>query len=180
VSPSFSCRKTGASAVLAALLATCGPTAPAVAGEPDPPRLVCRPATSVDVEGPACGGTSVVLQPCGGLLVPAADVLDGDEAAAELATCRAHRASEAQTAREQLAALEQALAAARDRGDAHAAELDRVRGQAPAEHWIWPRIVGVVLAAGVAVAAGVPCARGEAGWCAVSGAGVGLGVGLAL
>ena len=163
-------------AILAAV-ATCHPV-PVTAAEPVP--LVCRVATSVDVEAPACTATAPVYQPCGGLLVPAQDVLDGDEAVGEAAACRAHRASEAQTAGEQLAALEQALAAARARGDAHAAELDRVRGQAPAEHWTWPRVLGVVLAAGVAVAAGVPCARGEAGWCAVSGAGVGVGVGLTL
>ena len=142
--------------------------------------LVCRAATLVEVQAADCAETRAVYQPCAGLLVPISDVLDGDEAAADLGTCRLHRQSEARTATEQLAALQIALDAETARADAHGAELDRVRGAMSAARWTLWRIAGVVLATGVAVAAGVPCARGAAGWCAVSGAGVGAGVTLAV
>jgi len=113
--------------------------------------------------------------------------------AVELARTEARAAAAAAEAGERLAAADAA-------GDARVAAADRQRlaqlaaaavhvaaleGQLryatrPDEHWTLWRYVGAVLAAVAAVAAGVPCARGEAGWCAVSGAGVGVGVTLAV
>ena len=160
------------------LVATCGPTAPAIASEPDPPTLVCRPATPVDVEGPACGGTSVVLQPCAGLLAPAGDVIDGDACVDELETCRLHRTNDQRTHAAQLAAVQQALDAARELAAQHAAELDRVRGMAPAEHWTAPRIIAALAAGAAAVVGGIYCAGGSEAGCYVSLGSAAFGVGL--
>ena len=65
--------------------------------------------------------------------------------------------------------------------DAHVAALEeRLREvvKPATERWTFWRAVGVVAAAVAAVAAGVPCARGEAGWCAVSGSGAGVAAAL--
>ena len=163
-------------AALLALVATCGPTAPAVAADPPPaaapkPELVCRERRAPDVAAPACTGSRGVVQPCSGVLVSPADLLACARAESDLVECRgladiaarecaALRASDMKGCTDREASVVAERDAARALAAAHAAELERLRGTvAPeAERWTWPRILGVAGAVVVAAVAGWRCA----------------------
>lgn len=151
-------------AALLALIATCGPTAPAIAdGDVDvkspsapKPELVCRERRTPDVPAPACTGSRGVVQPCAGVLVPAADLLaverriaDLVEAAGrlevDLTECRRLRDSDATGCADREAVTVAERDAARALAAAHAAEVVALQEDADAgPSWWTVAGVGVV------------------------------------
>lgn len=127
-----------------------------------PPPLVCRPLRAPDVEAPACVSARAVVQPCAGVLVPAADLLaverriaDLVEAGArlevDLTECRQLRGSDAIGCADREAAVLAERDAARALAAAHAAEVARLREDA-ASPWSSPVLWAVAgLAAGIVV-----------------------------
>lgn len=144
-------------AALLAIVATCGPTAPAVAADSlpaaAPPPLVCRPLRAPDTEAPACVSARAVVQPCAGVLVPAADLIaverriaDLVEAAGkleiDLTECRRLRDSDATGCADREAAVVGERDVARALAAANAAEVARLREDADAGPSWWT-VIGV-------------------------------------
>ncbi len=154
-------------AALLALVATCGPTAPAVAADPSPaaapkPELVCRERRTPDVPAPVCTGSRGVVQPCSGVLVSPGDLLACARTESDLVECRgladiaarecaALRASDMKGCTDREASVVAERDAARALAAAHAAEVERLRGEADAGPSWWTVIgagvVGVALVA---------------------------------
>ena len=131
--------------VLACLWTWCHPV-PATATP-----LACAPTDAP--EAVACTSALPVHLPCSGVLVPVADLLTAQTWRLDLAHCEAMRALDAEESAGAVKAMESRWRAAEARGDAHAAELVRVRGEATGASgpgWGW-----VVGAGAVGVAVGV-------------------------
>jgi hypothetical protein len=137
-------------AIAGALWQLCHPV-PASATPPDLPH-VCTAAPTAP-EGVPCRAPLTVHQPCAGVLVPGADLVDCARGRVDLRACEAHREIDRGAHASAVERLESQIAACERARAGHAEEAARCRGEVGGTSgpgW------GVVITVGaVALAAGV-------------------------